>query len=208
MVKNIIQFNRKAVTRKKLIHAVGRLLAREGFKGLGVNRVAREAGVDKVLVYRYFGGLPELIREYSKTVDFWPTVEELMGPDPERLKTLPPDQQVAEVFKSFIAALRKRPATQDILAWELLERNELSMQLEDVRIRTFLEFFEYLDTIPDDVNLTPIVVLMGAAVNHLIVLSRVNRFFGGIDFKSEDDWERINKGIELLLKGIFPDSES
>lgn len=208
MAKNIIQFNRKAVTQKKLIHAVGKLLAEEGFKGLGVNRVAREAGVDKVLVYRYFGGLPELIREYSKTVDFWPTVEELMGPDPERLKTLPPDQQVAEVFKSFIAALRKRPATQDILAWELLERNELSMQLEDVRIRTFLEFFEYLDTIPDDVNLTPIVVLMGAAVNHLIVLSRINRFFGGIDFKSEDDWERINKGIELLLKGIFSDSES
>jgi AcrR family transcriptional regulator len=208
MAQNIIQFNRKAVTQKKLIQAVGKLLAREGFKGLGVNKVAREAGVDKVLVYRYFGGLPQLIREYSKTVDFWPTVEELMGPDPGRLKSLPPDQQVAEVFKSFIAALRKRPATQDILAWELLERNELSMQLEDVRIRTFLEFFECLDTIPDDINLTPIVVLMGAAVNHLIVLSRINRFFGGIDFKSEDDWERINKGIDLLSKGIFVDPGS
>jgi predicted nucleotidyltransferase component of viral defense system len=48
---------------------------------------------------------------------------------------------------------------------------------------------------------------MGAAVNHLIVLSRINRFSGGIDFKSEDDWERINKGIELLSKGIFSDSE-
>lgn len=206
MAKNIIQFNRKAVTQKKMIQAVGKLLAREGFKGLGVNKVAKEAGVDKVLVYRYFGGLPELVKAYSKTVDFWPTVEELMGPDPERVKALPPDKQVAEVFKSFIAALRKRPATQDILAWELLERNELSMQLEDVRIRTFLEYFEYLDNIPDDINLAAVVVLMGAAVNHLIIISRINRFFGGIDFKSEDDWERINTGIDLLSKGIFSDS--
>ena len=150
MKKPFIRIDRKEYTKSKLITAVGQVLAKEGFKGLGVNKVAKAAGVDKVLVYRYFGGLPELIGEYSQTVDFWPTVEELIGPNPERIKELPPDEQLAEFVKSFLSALRKRPKTQDILAWELLERNELSKKLEDIRIRTILEYFEYLDEIPDD----------------------------------------------------------
>ncbi len=197
------QIDRKEQTKRILIKAVGKVLGKDGFKGLGINKVAKAAGVDKVLVYRYFGGLPELIGEYSRTVDFWPTVEELIGPNPDRLREMPPDKQVAEFFKSFIAALRKRPVTQDILAWELLERNELTKQLEDIRIRTILEYFEYLNKIPDDENLTAIVVLMGGAVNHLIVKSRIDRFVGGIDLESEKGWSNINKGIELLLTGIF-----
>ena len=203
MQPKVIHFDRKALTKDKLIRAVGKLLAEEGFKGLGVNKVAKAAGVDKVLVYRYFGGLPQLIKEYSETVDFWPTVDELMGPDPNRVRQMPPDRQIAEFFKAFVSALRKRPATQDILAWELLERNELTMQLEDVRIRTILEYFEYLEEIPDDDNLTAIVALMGSAVHHLIVRNRINRSYAGIDLESEDGWERINKGIDLLLNGIF-----
>ena len=59
-------------TRARLIAAVGTLLAREGFTGLGVNAVAREAGVDKVLIYRYFGGLPELIVAFGREGNFWP----------------------------------------------------------------------------------------------------------------------------------------
>ncbi len=195
--------NRRERTKEKLIHAVGRVLGKEGFKGLGVNKIAREAGVDKVLVYRYFGGLPEIIGAYSRTVDFWPTVEELVGPDPDRIRRMPPDKQIAEFFKSFLTALRKRPATQDILAWELLERNELTKQLEDVRIRTILEYFEYFNQIPDDENLSAIIVLMGGAVNHLVVKARINSTIGGIDLESEKEWSRINKGIDLLLKGIF-----
>jgi len=99
---------------------------------------------------------------------------ELMGPEPERVEALSPDAQMAHFFKSFAAALKKRPLTQDILAWELLERNELSEHLEAIRIRTVLEFFEGLERIPDDRALTAIVVLMGGAVNHLIIKSRIH----------------------------------
>lgn len=195
--------DRKTQTRKKLIKAVGTVLAKHGFKGLGVNKVAKTAGVDKVLVYRYFNGLPGLVSAYSQAVDFWPPVEELLGPDPDSVKSLTPDMQVAHFFKAFMAALRKRPVTQDILAWELLERNELSKEMEERRIRTILEFFEQLETLPDDDNLSAIVALMAGAVNHLIVKSRITPSISGIDLESEAGWDRINRAIDLLLKGIF-----
>lgn len=200
---NVIAFNRKSATKKKLINAVGSVLAREGFRGLGINNVAREAGVDKVLVYRYFGGLPELVAAYSETVDFWPSAEELLGPDPETLKAMPADQQMAVFVKRFIASLRRRPVTQDILAWEMVERNELTMRLEQRRIRTALEFFEQLENLPEDLDLTVIVLLITAAVNFLIVKSRMYNSVGGIDLVSDAGWHRIEKGIDLLLQSAF-----
>ncbi|THB74691.1 MAG: TetR/AcrR family transcriptional regulator [Desulfobacteraceae bacterium] len=194
---------RRDLTQDKLIRAVGTVLSNQGFKGLGVNRVAKAAGVDKVLVYRYFGGLPELIEAYSKTVDFWPTVDELRGPNPDSLNRLKPDQQVAQFFKSFLSALRKRPTTQDILAWELLEKNQLSKHLEAIRNRTILEYFERLDQVPDNRMLSAVVVLMAGAVNHLIIKTRITRSIGGFDFDSQSSWGEVNAAIDLLCKGIF-----
>ena len=195
--------DKREETENRLIKAVGTLLAREGFKGLGVNKIAREAGVDKVLVYRYFKGLPGLVAAFSRTVDFWPGTDELMGKAPARIKAMAPDAQVAHFFKAFANALRKRPITQDILAWELLEKNELSEQLEAIRIKTALEYFEAMGQIPDDKSLTAIVVLMAGAVNHLIIKSRIHPVVGGIDLRTEEGWAGINEGIDLLLKGIF-----
>jgi len=190
-------------TELKLIKAVGALLSKEGFKGLGVNKVAREAGVDKVLVYRYFKGLPGLVAAFSRTIDFWPSTAELMGPDPGKVHALPPDRQMAHFFKAYARALKKRPLTQDILAWELLEKNELSEALEEIRVKTILGFFEDLDQIPDDRILSAIVVLMNGAVNHLIIKSRIHPRLGDIDLKTDQGWNEIYKGIDLLLKGIF-----
>ena len=195
--------DKKEETKNRLVKAVGHVLAEEGFRGLGVNKVARKARVDKVLVYRYFGGLPGLIAAFSRTVDFWPDTEELMGKARESVKAMAPDAQVAYFFKSFATALYNRPVTQDILAWELLEKNELSEQLEAIRLKTILEFFDALDRIPDDPALSAIVVLMGGAVTHLIIQSRIHPIVGGIDLRTREGWDSIHGGIDRLLRGIF-----
>ncbi|TAG31161.1 MAG: TetR/AcrR family transcriptional regulator [Rhodobacterales bacterium] len=48
-------------TRQRILDAVLDLVAEEGFAALGVNAVARRAGADKQLIYRYFGGLDGLM---------------------------------------------------------------------------------------------------------------------------------------------------
>lgn len=60
----------KETTKLRLIGAVGSLLAREGFGSLGVNALATEAGVDKVLIYRYFGGMDNLLAAFGRSSDF------------------------------------------------------------------------------------------------------------------------------------------
>ena len=43
--------------RARILEAVGRMIVRDGLAAIGVNALAREAGCDKVLIYRYFGDL-------------------------------------------------------------------------------------------------------------------------------------------------------
>jgi len=75
---------RRIETEAELVRAVGRVIDRDGMGKLGVNAVAREAGVDKALIYRYFDGLPGLLRAFGESADFWPTVEEVLDGPLER----------------------------------------------------------------------------------------------------------------------------
>ena len=197
----VIPIRNKEITRDKLVKAVGKVIAEVGFQRLGVNLVAREAGVDKKLIYRYFNGLNGLVSAYGKTVDFWPTAEELLGDDLGRIRRMAPYELMSQFFRQYLRAILKRPQTLEILAWEALERNELTHDLEEVRVRTALEFFELLEQDPpEDVDLTALVLIMAGAVNFLAVRSRIHSSIGGVDLRSEEGWERIDKCIEVILE--------
>ncbi|MEH2447804.1 MAG: helix-turn-helix domain-containing protein [Nostoc sp.] len=109
----------KEETKARILAAVGKLLAESGFKQLGVNAIAREAGVDKVLIYRYFENLPSLLQTFGKEGNYWITVEELIedetAVDAESLA----DWMVL-LLTRFMYDLQERPITQEIMRWELL----------------------------------------------------------------------------------------
>lgn len=198
----VIAIDTRKRVEDKLISAVGPVLARVGFNRFHADLVAREAGVKRINVFRFFGGLPGLVAAYGESSHFWPPVEELLMETPEHFKELPPEQQIAAFFKSMLITLRRRPLTLDIMAWEALERNELSKRLEDVRVRISLEYFENLQgDIPEDIDLSAIVALLAGAVHFLTIRSRNARTFGGIDLESEAGWRRIEEAIELLMRG-------
>ncbi len=46
---------------------------------MGVNALAREAGFDKVLIYRYFGDLDGVYRAFAAQSDFWWTLGEMQS---------------------------------------------------------------------------------------------------------------------------------
>ena len=58
-------------TMERLIDAVGTIIKNKGYKGLGLNAIAKEAGVSKILIHRYFGGVDQLIEAYVLKNDYW-----------------------------------------------------------------------------------------------------------------------------------------
>ena len=197
----------RETTRARLIEAVGTLLARKGFTGLGVNAVAREAGVDKVLIYRYFGGLPELIVAFGREGNFWPSIKELAGGDVVAFGQLPLAEQLSRLGKNFMTAIRTRPLTQEILAWEMIERNELTVELETIRENTMTNFFEmFFHSANKGLDIAAMGAIIGAGISYLVSRGRKIRFYNGIDLDSEAGWQRLEGAIDTMIQGTFAES--
>jgi AcrR family transcriptional regulator len=112
----------RKVTEDKIVAAFERVLLRDGMQGLGVNAVAEEAAVNKVLIYRYFQGLPGLAKHWASHSTFWPTDTELIGNDPEAFAELPVIDRVSTVLCNYLDAIRSRPRTVQLLAGRLPDR--------------------------------------------------------------------------------------
>lgn len=191
-------------TKQRLVDAVGAILARDGFGRLGINAIAEEAGTDKALIYRYFGGLPDLLSAYAESTSFWPTVEEMAGGSLDELAALPLYERWEHAIHHYIAELRKRPLTQEILAWELSERNEVTARLEEVRERRGLALMKVLAVgLPAGVDLPAVAGLYGSAVHYLLIRARKIRMFNGIDLRTGAGWARLEAAAKAMVLGAL-----
>ena len=191
-------------TQQRLLDAVGHVLAREGFAGIGVNAIAKEAGVDKVLIYRYFGGLPDLLAFYGGSGQFWPSVDELLGPEsPEPSITLA--QQLDQLLGRFIDALRQRPLTIEILAWETVVRNELTAVLETVREDWGRELEARLRQHHPGItfDVPALMIVFTASIQYLLVRARTIRIYGGIELRSDVGWARLHHAMSAALEAVL-----
>jgi AcrR family transcriptional regulator len=62
-------------TRTAILESAAELLAAHGAGAVGVNALAHAAGCDKVLIYRYFGGLDGVFAALGAERMLWPRVE-------------------------------------------------------------------------------------------------------------------------------------
>lgn len=158
----------KEETKARILAAVGKLLAESGFKQLGVNAIAREAGVDKVLIYRYFENLPTLLQTFGKEGNYWLTVEELVGDQ----STESLDEWMHLLLVRFLRDLQQRSITQEILRWELLEGNELTQELAQVRDLMAIESLKFLNqkcSFPPDKDIPAMSAVLIAGIVYLVL---------------------------------------
>lgn len=206
------QEERRHDTESKLINAVGQVLASQGFAGLGVNAIAAAAGVDKVMIYRHFEGLPGLLRKYGESGAFWPTVDEVLAPLKVALDA-PDRPSLAHismmVLREYRRGLQRRPLTLEILAWESSSRNELTIVLEEVREdfdqRLFTELAKHGIVLPPIVRLAS--TLIGAAFNYLTFRGRDLSKFGALRLVDDESWAQIDSAVEAMIAGAFAASE-
>lgn len=193
-------------TAQQLIEALGRVLARDGFERCGVNAVAREAGLDKVLIYRYFSGMTGLLTAYGESNTFWPTVDEILG-EGRRALALPLGERLELILDALLEALRRRPETLAIMAWELTQRNPLTDRLAEVRehwsraliAASAFDAAAYGELGEDGIALTNIVV---AGIQYLLLRARTVDDYGGLALNTDDGWQRIRRAIRLMGRGL------
>lgn len=196
---------RRLRTEQSLVDAVDLILREKGVAELGVNAIAAKAGVEKVLVYRYYAGLDGLMEAYAARSDFWPSVDELLGGEGRPLlREKDVAALIAGTLANYAAALRKRPVTLDLLAWECAHRNPLTIALEKVREERTMELHRTLVAagLPVTETLLATSNLLAAAINYLAARGREVRVFGGLGVRSDRDWTSIAQTIEVTMRAL------
>ncbi len=187
-----------------LVAAVGPVLAEVGYAGLDMDAVCRHARVPRHVAYAGFQGLEGLVAAWAETGDHWPSLEEMIGPEGAWLRGLDLGGKLALMYSNYIAALRRRPRTLDILARESVERTALTHIVEETRVRRSLELFEHVtDEFPEDIDMSALVALMAAAVVALAVKSRRCKSYGGVDLQTDQGWQRFQRTLEALLGRVM-----
>lgn len=196
---------KREATEARLVQAMGEVLAEKGFGKVGVNAVARQAGVDKVLIYRYFNGLDGLMEAYAQSAQFWPSASEILGEGAsyEALRSRRFSEIFSEVFRRYAKALRARPLTLEILSWETVERNALTIALEKVREARGLELMAHMKNVDfPEGDWQAISNIFSGAIHYLAIRARKVNTFTGMDLSNDQSWDRLIDSMEFLIRGV------
>jgi AcrR family transcriptional regulator len=191
-------------TKTKILQAVGQVLATSGFQGLGINAIARVAGVDKVLIYRYFQDIPTLLKVFAQSGEYVGSLERFLAQVPD--DQLQDWRSALVMFvMTYAQLLHQNPLSQEIFRWELTEKNELTESLAESRevlIQKGLAWVrqKFPETIERDLESISAILL--SSVTYLVLRSRTRQTFLEIDFTAPAGAAQIQATMRQFLDSI------
>lgn len=193
----------RSATEANLIAAARKLLADFGFRQFGVNAVARLAGCDKQLVYRYFGGLGGLVDALGLEIaeGMRRKLAPLADPPPPDYRTF-----AERMILGFLEMLRGDPLLRQIMAWEIAGPSELVSRLTFARSRAMSKWVAESRgglSQPPDMDVTASNAALLAAVQHLVLSASASGEFAGLPLRTEEDWERVRATVKSMIDAVY-----
>ncbi|WP_296020903.1 TetR/AcrR family transcriptional regulator [uncultured Agrobacterium sp.] len=194
----------RAATEKAIFAAAKSLLADEGFQGFGINAVARRAGCDKQLIYRYFGGLEGLVSAIGEDLASW--VQERIPQDTGGMFLLTYGDLMERLMLSYLDALRADPLVCKIIAWEVSEQTPQVKQLAEARSKALAKWIDRMRGSlqpPKGVDASVMNAMLFAAIQHLVIAGGTNGQFSGVSLKSDKDWDKIATAVKRVVRALY-----
>jgi AcrR family transcriptional regulator len=194
----------RASTERSIFVAARELLAEQGFQGFGINAVARRAGCDKQLIYRYFGGLDGLIDAIGADLGTW--VKDRIPEDLGGAFLLTYGDLMERLAILFMEALRDDPLVCKIIAWEVSKDTPQVRRLSEARAKALAKWLDKMRgslAPPKGVDATTTNALLFAAIQHMVISAAVGGQFAGVALKSAKDWDKVATAVRRLVRAIY-----
>lgn len=198
--KNIPTERDREGTEKRLLETIGNMICKSGFEKIGINAVAAQSGVSKILIYRYFGSVEGLMAAYIRQHD------SLLNSLPEEF----PDRNALPAFlkrrfQEQIARLRKDVILKRLYRWELSSNNEYVAKIREQREKIGMELIARISEIsglPQD-EIASVATLLNTSITYLVMLEEVCPVYDGIPLNRDEGWEQIVQAIDRIIDGFF-----
>ncbi len=197
--KSTIGERDREATERRLLDTIGKMIAEDGFEKIGINAIATQSNVSKILIYRYFGSVEGLMAAYIKQYDFWLNFP-LEYPNREELPLF-----VKRMFQGQIEQLRNNPTLKRLYRWELSCNNDMIVKLREQREKVGLNLVKKVSELtghPQN-EIAVMASLLTASITYLVMLEDFCPVYNGIHLNENSGWEQINEGIELFINKVF-----
>lgn len=195
----------RSATSARILKAASELLAESGFQNFGVNAIARRAGCDKQLIYRYFGGMDGLVDAIGIELAGW--VEKKMPATGGGGFLLTYGDFVERFLLLFLEALRGDPLMKKIIAWEVSENSPQVRRLSEARGKALSLWIERVKgglQPPKGVDPAVLNALLIGAVQHIVLAAEAAGRFAGVGLQTDREWDRVAQAVRKLVRGVYP----
>lgn len=195
----------KELTRRKLINAVGEIISTKGYTGLGVNTIARQAQVNKKLIYRYFISVDRLIEEYVLEKDYWMLASEKMS---SQVLNDDLSETICNILENQFDFFYSQTEMQQLIIWEICG-SKLMKSISVAREHLGEKFMELTDEYFDgsDINFRAIGSLLSAGIYYMTLHAPVTPYCG-IDLNKPEHRDEVKKTIRQIIRYAFNEAKA
>jgi AcrR family transcriptional regulator len=192
----------RSSTEAAILDAGERILLRDGFTGLNIQTLAAEAGCDRKLVYRYFGGMDEVVLRLGSRA-----AADLV----RSLDATPPSADgslrafVRTSLGAWLTALQASPLTLRLMTWADSERSDPLLRIEAERtalLQAWMRERRPRLRTPPQGDVTALTAVLLAAVQQLVLTADRKGAIGGFPLDAQG-WRRIGEALDQLTE-VFP----
>ena len=182
-------------TEEKILEAVGSIIENQGLEKVGINAIATEAGVSKMLIYRYLGGVEELIAQYLIQKDYWANTDAAII-NPEAV-----GDSIKSMFRRQVEQLRNDITLRRLYRWELSTNNQNIRQLRNRREENGCRLIKMVSALTGcpDAQVAALASILSASISYLALLEDQCQSYNGICLQTDEGWNQLMEGIEMII---------
>lgn len=182
-------------TECKILEAVASIVESDGFEKLGINTIALKANVSKMLIYRYFGGLEELVARFIMQKDYWANTDTLI------LNPHSVGDSIKSMFRNQIEQLRNDVTLRRLCRWELSCHNASIDRLRDKREENGCNLIKVVSRLTGCSNseVASLASILSASIGYLTLIEDQCPTYNGIALQTDKGWEQIAQGVDMIV---------
>ena len=182
-------------TESKILEAVASIVESDGFEKLGINTIALKANISKMLIYRYFGGLEELVARFIVQKDYWANTDTLI------LNPHSVGDSIKSMFRNQIEQLRNDVTLRRLCRWELSCHNASIDRLRDKREENGCNLIKVVSRLTGCSNseVASLASILSASISYLTLIEDQCPTYNGIALQTDKGWEQIAQGVDMIV---------
>lgn len=194
----------RARTAARILEA-GRAQLLEGrLSDFGVNAIARRAGCDKQLIYRYFGGIDGLAAAIGRALGEGLPLQAV----PEQAGYM---ERVETLLLNLLEALRRDPLALRVIALTLAEPAGADgpvRRLSEAHAEALQARLDQLAAAggaapPLGVDAPAVNALLLGAVQHALLSAAARGSLAGLPLTEDRNWIRVRLALRSLIRGVY-----